>query len=124
MQGLGRDIGPSRDLIPLNRMPPTAACSIALQICSSAAPQLESDTMLVLVLVLAQGPSATSSSWEQSTTLSSHNFLKPACQHHPSMGSLVAPFPCTSNRRVGCSGRFLCSGVSAGESLLLRRVSC
>jgi len=37
VQGLGRDIGPSRDLIPLNRMPPTAACSIALQICSSAA---------------------------------------------------------------------------------------
>jgi hypothetical protein len=59
VQGLGRDIGPSRDLIPLNRMPPTAACSIALQICSSAAPQLEPDTMLVLALALAQGPSAT-----------------------------------------------------------------
>jgi hypothetical protein len=41
----------------------------------------------------------------------------------PSMGSPVAPLPCTSNRRVGCFGRFLRRRVT-GRSLLLRRVSC
>lgn len=89
--------------------PAAKICSIALQICSSAA-RIGRDAGAGTETV-----SNTRLAGSKSTALSSHNFLKPACQHHPSMGSLVAPFPCTSNRRVGYSGRFLHSGVSAGE---------
>ena len=95
-------------LTPLTARMPLQYCSnVILQHCCIAAPHLLSQA-----------------SQQKHGSTASLNLLKPAAQHRPSMGSSVAPLPCTSNRRVGYSGRFLRRRVTrSATSFMLRVVS-
>jgi hypothetical protein len=91
-------------------------CSIAvLELCSSAARQLQRDTLKRPALLLPRSKGTA----PRPPSISSNQLP----ELRPSMGSPVAPLPCTSNRRAGYSGRFLRRRVT-GRSLLLRRISC